>query len=204
VQRIFKHSTPQKKNQLIQSKIQPLPEDKVEPTKILRAINIINTATTDQLNKIMTPTGFLEFLTNLDSRPTEFKYGRDARGSNLEYNYHLKIHHNSTKRTDEGWVDQPGAVLNAYLEILTEMLRYYGHMARLEICSINMLDTNQPLDNITASQYVNNQQQTDSGTSSPLKYGSPHHTMRKYNQAQQREFLEHTKWRGWSMAAPRG
>jgi len=58
------------KTQLIQSKIQPLLEDKVEPPKILRAIHIIQTATTDHLNKKMTPTGFQDFLSNLDARPT--------------------------------------------------------------------------------------------------------------------------------------
>ena len=213
----FSNTPPHTKTQLIQSKFQPLLEDKVEPTKILRAINIIFTTMTDKLNKIMTPTGFLEFLTNLDSRPTEFKYGKDAHGSNLEYDYRLKIHHNSTKRTEEGWVDQPGAVLIAYLEILIEMPRYYRHTARLnpspenslEICSINMLDAKEPLDNTTASQYLNNQQQTDSGyiksfeiwfTTSYNELGLPPRSQtiegpeaRKYNPAQQRDFLEHTK-----------
>jgi hypothetical protein len=106
------------KTQLIQSKIQPLLEDKVEPTKILRALNIIKTATTDHLNKIMTPTGFQDFLSNLDACPTEFKYGRDSHGSNLEYNYRLKIHHRTPK------CNQPGTVLNTYLDSLTDMLRY--------------------------------------------------------------------------------
>jgi hypothetical protein len=79
----------------------------------------------------MTPNGFQEFLSNLDARPTEFKYGRDSHGSNLEYDYRLKIHHTTPKRVDDGWVNQPGTVLNTYLDSLTDMLRYYGHTARI-------------------------------------------------------------------------
>ncbi len=112
----FKALHPTVKTQFIQSKIQPLLEGKVEPTKILRAINIIKTATADHLNEIMTPTGFQDFLSNLDVGPTEFKYGRDSHGSTLKYDYRLKKHHTTPKHTDKGWVNHPGTVLNTYLD----------------------------------------------------------------------------------------
>jgi hypothetical protein len=181
------------KTQLIQSKIQPLLEDKVEPTKILRAIHVIQTATNDHLIKIMTPTGFQEFLSHLDARPTEFKYGRDSHGSNLEYDYRLKIHHTTPKRVDDGWINQPGPVLNTYLDSLTDMLRYYGHTARinpspenpLNIPTIDILAKNKQLDDSTASRYVYARQQTESGyiksfeiyiTTSYTELGSPPRT----------------------------
>ena len=72
----------------------------------------------------MTPTGFQDFLSNLDACPTEFNDGRDSHGSNLEYNYRLKINHRMLKCMDKGWVNQPGTVLNTYLDSLTDMLRY--------------------------------------------------------------------------------
>jgi hypothetical protein len=111
----------------------------------------------------MTPNGFQEFLSNLDTRPTEFKYGRESHGSNLEYDYRLKIHHMTPKRVDDGWVNQPGIVLNTYLDSLTNMLRYYGHTARinpspenpLNIPTIDLLATNKQMDDSTASVYVN-------------------------------------------------
>jgi hypothetical protein len=116
----------------------------------------------------MTPTSFQDFLANLDARPTKFKYRRDSHGSNLEYDYRLKIHHTTPKHTDEGWVNHPGTVLNTYLDSLTDMLRFYGHTARLNpspenllnIPTIDMLATNKPMDDTTASSYMYTQQQT--------------------------------------------
>ena len=107
----------------------------------------------------MKPTGFQDFISNLDAHPTEFKYGRDSHGSNLGYNNHLKIHHTTQNHTDKGWVNQPGTVLNTYLDSLTDMLCFYDHTARLNpspenllnIPTIDMLATNKPMDNTTAS-----------------------------------------------------
>jgi len=141
----------------------------------------------------MTPTGFQDFLSNLDARPTEFKYGRDSHGSNLEYDYRLKIHHTTPKRMDDGWVNQPGIVLNTYLDSLTDILRYYGHTARinpspenpLNIPTIDILAANKQLDDSTASRYVYARQQTESGhiksseiyiTTSYTELGSPPRT----------------------------
>ena len=171
------------KTQLIQSKIQPLLEDKVEPTKILQAIKIIKTATTDHLNKIMTPTGFQfqEFLPNLDARPTEFKYGRNSHGSNLEYDYRLKIHHMTPKCTDDGWVNQPGTVLNTYLDSLMDMLRYYGHTARINASPENPLSIYSPQTNNWMTQLPQDMCTPDSrqnrGTSSLSKYTLLHPTL---------------------------
>ena len=66
------------------------------------------------------------------------------------------------KCTDEGWVNQPGTVFNTYLDSLTDMLRFYSHTAcfkpspenPLNIPTLDILATNKPLDDTTASRYV--------------------------------------------------
>ncbi len=96
---------------------------------------------------------------------------------------------------DNGWINQPGSVLNTYLDSLTDMLRYYRHTARinpfpenpLNIPTIDILATNKQLDDSTASRYVYARQQTESGyiksfeiyitiTTSYTELGSPPRT----------------------------
>ncbi len=127
----YKTMTTKTKRDLIISNIQSLLKDNTDSTQTLRALDIIKNLTTDEINDIMTPQGLKEFTQGLHSKPTTYKHGTQSHGSNLEYDYLLKIYHSSAGKKDIGWENIPGPILQEYLSTLGDMLGAYNHTAIL-------------------------------------------------------------------------
>jgi hypothetical protein len=128
----FKAETTKEKIQTVLSIIQPLLQDEVEPTQILKAQDIAQNFTTNEINNMMTPAGFQVFTQELHAKPTKYKYGTQSHGSNIEYDYILRVFHTSAgRKADNGWLNRPGLVLFQYLSTLGTMLSSYKHTASL-------------------------------------------------------------------------
>jgi hypothetical protein len=86
----------------------------------------------DAVNNMMTPAGFHEFTQGLHSKPTTFRYGYYSHGSNIEYDYILRVFHTASgRKVDKGWMNYPGSILYKYLNALGTMLNGYKHTAQL-------------------------------------------------------------------------
>jgi hypothetical protein len=129
---LFKLKSTEEKIQTVLNNIQTLLHDRVEPTQIYRAIDQIKRFVTDSINNMMTPSGFQIFTQGLRAKPTTFRFGRHSHGSNIEYDYVLRIYYiGSFLQKDLGWKNCPGAILREYLGILGPMLSFYRHTATL-------------------------------------------------------------------------
>jgi hypothetical protein len=89
----FKLKSTEEKIQTVLNNIQVLLHDRVEPTQIYRATDLIKKFDTDSINNMMTPSGFKIFTQGLRAKPTTFRYGRHSHGSNIEYDYVLRIYY---------------------------------------------------------------------------------------------------------------
>jgi hypothetical protein len=86
----------------------------------------------DTVNNMMTPVRFHEFTQGLHTKSTTFRYGSYSHGSNIEYDYFLRVFHTaSVHKVDKGWMNYPGSILYEYLNALITMLNGYKHTAQL-------------------------------------------------------------------------
>ena len=144
----FKLKSTNEKIQTVLDNIQVLLQDRVEPTQIYRATDLIKKFNTEEINNMMTPSGFQKFTQGLHAKPTTFRFGRHSHGSNIEYDYTLRILHVGSYQNNEiGWKNYPGAVLREYLCILGPMTSFFGHTATL-----NPTPSNKELQKIPISE----------------------------------------------------
>jgi hypothetical protein len=167
----FKLKSTNEKIQTVLDNIQVLLQDRVEPTQIYRATDLIKKFNTEEINNMMTPSGFQNFTQGLHAKPTIFRFGRHSHGSNIEYDYTLQILHIGSYRSNEiGWKNYPGAVLREYLCILGPMTSFFGLTANptpsdKELQKIPISEITEDTPDETLEKYMYNKTLTENANS---------------------------------------